>query len=312
MLNNRYEFLLSFDVTNGNPNGDPSMDNAPRMDLETNIGEVTAVSIKRKVRDYVAQRFSFEPDVHNMDIYVKSGVYLNDLHQEAFVKTKTVSNGKKGSQPKNRDQLETLQKYMCEKYYDVRTFGAVMSTEVNCGTIRGCVQLDMANSVDEIFPVTDVISRCAVNKKKTPKGGISSEESGTDESSSALDTDHNLGNMKRIPYGLYVVHGYINAFDSRKNGFSEDDLNVLWEALSMMMETSRSASRGSMATKKLIVFKHDSPLGNVHSDKLFNLVHIKRKSGIRVPRRFEDYDFTIDYDKCPKSVEIIDKSKDWI
>jgi CRISPR-associated protein Csd2 len=233
IIKNRYEFVLLFDVENGNPNGDPDMGNMPRVDPQTGNGIVTDVCLKRKVRDYVDLLKSGNA---GYDIYVKSGAVLNNQHKKAYDYLGINPDSKK---PKE----EELTKFMCQNFYDIRTFGAVMTTEVNCGQVRGPVQFSFARSIDPIFQQEVTVTRCAVTNEKDAEKG------------------QTMGKKQIVPYGLYRAEGYVSAHLAKKTEFKEDDLELLWDSLINMFEHDHSAARGKLSARKLIVFKHNSELG---------------------------------------------------
>lgn len=278
IIKNRYEFVLLFDVENGNPNGDPDMGNMPRVDPQTGLGIVTDVCLKRKIRDYVDLVKNGEA---GYDIYVRSGVVLNDQHKKAYDYL-----GRKPDSKKPKD--DELTKFMCQNFFDIRAFGAVMTTEVNCGQVRGPVQINFAHSMDPIFPQEITITRLAVaNVKDAEKG-------------------QTMGKKQIVPYGLYRAEGYISAHLAEKTtGFNEEDLTLLWESLINMFEHDHSAARGKMSTRKLIVFKHRNELGCCQSHVLFDKVKVDRLSNDLPPRSFEDYKVTIS-DDIPQGVELIE------
>jgi len=283
-IDRRYEFVLLFE--NGNPNGDPDAGNMPRLDAETNLGLVTDVCLKRKVRNYVALVKDHEgKPQRGYDIYVQEGVVLNDQHMRAYVALKVDPKDSKAS----RDKAKELTKFMCDEFFDVRTFGAVMTTGVNCGQVRGPVQLGFARSIDPIVPQEVSITRLAVTNERD------------------IEKERTMGRKHIVPYGLYRAEGYISAALAEQTGFSHDDLELLWEAFENMFEHDRSASRGSMATRKLIVFEHSTKLGNVHAHQLFGRVTVKRKDETRPARAFEDYTVSIDRDAIPATVKIIER-----
>jgi CRISPR-associated protein Csd2 len=278
-IKNRYEFVLLFDVENGNPNGDPDMGNMPRVDPQTGYGIVTDVCLKRKIRDYVDM---VKEGKEGYDIYVKEGVVLNEQHTKAYAAL-----GRKPDSKKPKDY--ELTKFMCDHFFDIRAFGAVMATEVNCGQVRGPVQLNFARSQDPIFQQEVTITRQAVaNAKDAEKG-------------------QTMGKKQIVPYGLYRVEGYVSANLAKKTtGFSEEDLALLWESLVNMFEHDHSASRGKLSARKLIVFKHDSELGCCQSHILFDKIKVERLSKDLPPRSFNDYKVTVAKD-VPKGVEVIEK-----
>lgn len=290
-IKNRYDFVVYFDVENGNPNGDPDAGNMPRVDPETGYGLVTDVCLKRKIRNYVETVKEGEP---GFEIYIKDGVPLNTSDFRAFeelnVDPKDVKKLKKDD-----PQLDLkLRDFMCRAFYDVRTFGAVMTTfmknGLNCGQVRGPVQLTFARSVDPIIPQEVTITRVAITTE------ADAEKKGTE-----------MGRKYVVPYALYRCEGFVSANLARKTtGFSDDDLSLLWEAILNMFEHDHSAARGKMAVRSLVVFKHDSELGNAPSYKLFDAVSVKRKEGIEYPRSFADYgDVEVDESVCGDGVELI-------
>ncbi len=297
-IRNRYEFVILFDVENGNPNGDPDAGNMPRIDPETNLGLVTDVCLKRKIRNYIETVKEDEPGYR---IYIKDGVPLNRSDNEGFMEIgiSDAANMKKEDLQKEVntkrkagvDADTVVKKYMCEQFYDIRTFGAVMTTSVkgnlNYGQVRGPVQLGFARSVDPIVPQEITITRVAITTE------ADAEKKGTE-----------MGSKHIVPYGLYRCEGYVSANLARKvTGFSEDDLSLLWEAILGMFEHDHSAARGNMAVRELIVFKHDSELGNAPAYKLFKAVHVDRIDRSAAPRCFEDYTVTVD--EMPAGVECI-------
>jgi CRISPR-associated protein Csd2 len=266
-IQNRYEFILYFEVINGNPNGDPDAGNLPRIDPDTGRGLVSDVCLKRKIRNYV-ELVKSGSDSHR--IYVTEGAVLNNKHQEAYDAVGKKPEGSKKPAPKE------VTEWLCAHFYDVRTFGAVMSTEINGGTVRGPVQLCFSKSEDPIVPQEISITRMAVTNKKD------------------LDKERTMGRKSIVPYGLYRLEGFISAPQSLKTGFSEDDLQLFWNALINMFDHDRSAARGRMASRKLYVFRHDSSLGNAPASALFDLVKAQRVNPDEpVTRRFEDYSITV-------------------
>ena len=279
-LNNRYDFVLLFDVKDGNPNGDPDAGNLPRVDAETGKGLVTDVSLKRKVRNFVGLVKGEQPP---FDIYVKEKSVLNQTHEKAYQAYELKPEPKK--LPKNIEDAKKVTGFMCKNFYDIRTFGAVMTTEVNCGQVRGPVQLTFSRSVDPIVAAEHSITRMAVTNEKD------------------LDKERTMGRKFTVPYGLYVAHGFVSAHLANQTGFSEEDLELLWQALSSMFEHDRSASRGEMATRGLYVFKHDSQLGNAPAHKLFELIQVRKN--IEEPARdFSDYTVTLDDGHIPQGVSL--------
>lgn len=288
-LSNRYDFVLLFDVKDGNPNGDPDAGNLPRLDAETGHGLVTDVSLKRKVRNFVGLVKGEQPPY---EIYVKERAVLNKTHERAYEGI-----GKadllKGDDKKRKggDAVGEARQWMCKNFFDVRTFGAVMSTGVNCGQVRGPVQLTFARSIDPIIAQEHSITRCAV---------------ATEAEAEKQDGDNRtMGRKHTIPYGLYVAHGFISSFLAKQTGFSEDDLTLLWQALGQMFEHDRSAARGEMTTRGLYVFKHDSELGNAPAHTLFERIRSKLKTDATVPRSFEDYEIAVDEINLPQGVQLL-------
>ncbi len=284
-INNRYEFVLLYDVENGNPNGDPDAGNMPRIDPETGHGIVTDVCLKRKIRNYVELK---QEDATGYRIHIKEGTALNQNHEEAY-KAVGLEPGKKAKP----DGVDEARQWMCANFFDVRTFGAVMSTGDNCGQVRGPVQINFSRSIDPIIQQEVTITRQAVTRTED------------------LEKERTMGRKHIVPYGLYRAEGYVSAKlaneDRKGTGFSEDDLELLWEALINMFEHDHSAARGKMASRKLIVFKHDSDLGNAPSHLLFDRVIVDRKSDVTVPRSFADYKVTINRDNLPGGVELVEK-----
>lgn len=287
-IRNRYEFVVLFDVENGNPNGDPDAANAPRTDAETGLGIVTDVCLKRKIRNYVEL---VKEGVPGYNILIKTDKPLNAKFAEAH--TAAGSTQKK----KSAEDIAAARAYMCENYYDVRTFGAVMSTgEAPCGIVRGPVQLNFARSLDPVFPQELTITRQAITDAKkyaeqAEKNGVMTE----------------MGKKNVVPYGLYRAEGYVSAMLAQKTtGFSEEDLELLWEAVINMFEHDHSAARGKMCVRGLYVFKHDCALGNAPSALLFEKIRVEKKTGVAYPRSFSDYTVSVDED-MPNGVTLIRK-----
>lgn len=283
-LSNRYEFVLLYDVENGNPNGDPDAGNMPRIDPETGYGIVTDVCLKRKIRNYVEM---VKGDATGYRIYVKEGIPLNANHKEAYIAV--------GLEPGKKADVAGVNKaraWMCQNFYDIRTFGAVLSVGDNCGQVRGPVQLNFSRSIDPIVQQEVTVTRLTVTREEE------------------ADKERTMGRKHIVPYGLYRVEGYISAKlanDATKGtGFSEEDLNLFWDALKNMFEHDRSAARGKMATRMLIVFKHESDLGNAPAHKLFELVKVERKPEANPPRSFGDYVVTVDKAGVPQGVTLIE------
>lgn len=284
-IKNRYDFVILFDVENGNPNGDPDAGNMPRIDPETGYGLITDVCLKRKIRNYVE---TVKENDENYRIYIKDTVPLNRSDADA-IKALGISEDLKAAKKSDPDIDRRLRNYMCEHYYDIRTFGAVMTTFVkgalNCGQVRGPVQLSFARSVDTIIPQEVTITRVAITTE------ADAEKKGTE-----------MGRKYIVPYALYRAEGYVSANLARKTtGFSEDDLQLLWEAILNMFENDHSAARGKMAVRELIVFKHSLELGNAPAYKLFDAVTVQRKDPTTPARSYRDYTVTVS-DALPEGV----------
>ena len=299
IIKNRYEFVILFDVENGNPNGDPDAGNLPRVDPETGLGLVTDVCLKRKIRNYVE---TVKEDAPGWRIYVKEGVPLNRSDNEGFLqvgienaaalKPEELKKKIKAKKEAGTDVDSLVRDFMCENFYDIRTFGAVMTTMVkgalNCGQVRGPVQLGFARSVEPVVPQEITITRVAITTE------ADAQKKGTE-----------MGRKFIVPYGLYRCDGYVSANLARKTtGFTEEDLQLLWEAILNMFEHDRSAARGNMAVRELIVFKHDSELGNAPAWKLFDAVKISRRDpeDAASARSFRDYTVTVDEAALPEGV----------
>ena len=295
-IKNRYEFVVLFDVENGNPNGDPDAGNMPRIDPESGLGLVTDVCLKRKIRNYVE---TVKEDAKGYKIYIKEDVPLNRSDREACeslgiteTEDKKVTEALKKLKKSDKDVDIKLRDYMCDNFYDIRTFGAVMTTFVkaslNCGQVRGPVQLGFARSIDPIVSQEVTITRVAITTEKD-----------------AENKSTEMGRKNIVPYGLYRVEGYISANLARKvTGFSEEDLDLLWEAIINMFENDHSAARGKMAVRELIVFKHSKELGDCPAYKLFDAVEVRKKEEIEYPRKYQDYTVQIHEEMIPDSVEM--------
>ena len=284
-MNHRYDFVYLFDCKDGNPNGDPDAANAPRIDPQDMRGLVSDVCLKRKIRNFALLAKERAP---GFDIFVQQGEILNDriLDAHKSLNHDVDAKNKKAS----REQVTAARGAMCQRYFDVRTFGAVMSTGANAGQVRGPVQLSFSRSVDAILPLDVSITRMAVTDAKE-----------------ANTPNQTMGRKNLIPYGLYRCHGFISAHLARDTGFNDADLELLWQALTQMFDHDRSASRGTMAPQKLIVFKHESTLGNAPAHKLFERVTVRRKASVEVARDFSDYDVNVEHNGLPGGVEIIEK-----
>lgn len=291
-ISNRYEFVLFCDVKNGNPNGDPDAGNLPRIDPETGHGIISDVCIKRKIRNYVDlvknQQFD-DSDVADGEfgykIYVQEGAVLNERNERAYVHNGLKPVDKK--LPKKVEDQRKVTKFMCDNFYDIRAFGAVMTTGRNCGQVRGPVQLCFGESVDPVSPLEMSITRMAATEKKEDKD------------------NKTMGRKQYIPYGLYRIEGFVSASLAERSGFCQEDLDLLFEALMNMFENDRSASRGFMTSRELVVFKHESKLGNASAHALFDAVKVSRKIPAEQPaREFNDYEIVVDADSVPDGVDV--------
>lgn len=318
-LNNRYDFALIFDVKDGNPNGDPDAGNMPRLDAETGHGLVTDVALKRKVRNFVAlvkDQDMREPEAgqKRFEIYVREKAILNHQNQRAYAALKldaveapaeataeaeaaaeeADTKKKPAKKEKRKGSAEDVSKardWMCQNFFDVRTFGAVMSTGTNAGQVRGPVQLTFARSVEPVVALEHSITRMAVATE-----GEAEKQQGDNRT---------MGRKHTVPYGVYVAHGFVSSFLAKQTGFGEDDLELLWQALAQMFEHDRSAARGEMATRGLYVFKHNSELGDAPAHALFERIQIKKT--VDVPRSFNDYAITVNTTDMPAGVTLITK-----
>lgn len=289
----RHDFVLLFDVTDGNPNGDPDAANLPRVDPETMQGLVTDVCLKRKVRDYVD---ATRGDQERFKIYVQSkGIALNELHERAYTALKLKATGSK----QKRADVERVQQWMCENFYDIRMFGAVMTTEVNCGQVRGPVQLTFARSVDPIVPLDLSITRVAITRKQDVEVVVG-EEGETAEGGKRTE----MGRKAIVPYGLYVGKGFFNAHFAQQSGATSDDLEVFWEALQHMWDLDRSSARGMLTCRGVYVFTHDDKLGKAPAHELLEKVAVARKNGAAAPRSFADYVVRVDDGALPSGVTL--------
>lgn len=296
VIKNRYEFVILFDVENGNPNGDPDAGNMPRIDPESGLGLVTDVCLKRKIRNYIE---TVKEDEKGYKIYIKEDVPLNRSDREACkslgindTDEKKVTENLKKLKKNDSKADEKLRDYMCENFYDIRTFGAVMTTFVkaslNCGQVRGPVQLGFARSIDPIISQEVTITRVAITTEKD-----------------AENKNTEMGRKSIVPYGLYRAEGYISANLARKvTGFSEEDLEILWDAIINMFEHDHSAARGKMAVRELIVFKHSKELGDCPAYRLFDAVEVTKNEDVEYPRKYQDYTVQIHKENIPESVEV--------
>lgn len=299
-IQKRYDFVMLFDVKDGNPNGDPDAGNLPRVDAETGHGLITDVCLKRKVRNYVGLKMEEQP---SYGIFVKEKAVLNNTIEQAYVSLNINlidpptdpgdgTKRKKAGQGQGKE-VDRVKQFMCQNFYDIRTFGAVLSTGANAGQVRGPVQFTFARSVDPIVTLEHSITRMAVATE------AEAEKQGGD--------NRTMGRKFTVPYGLYRAHGFISAPLANQTGFSEDDLELLWEALENMFEHDRSAARGLMGTRKLIIFEHSSKMGDVSVQKLFDAITVKRIDDGKPARDFSDYTVLIAKDKIPPTVKLIEK-----
>jgi CRISPR-associated protein Csd2 len=283
-ISNRYEFVLLYDVENGNPNGDPDAGNMPRVDPETGYGIVTDVCLKRKVRNYAEL---VKGDSAGYRIYIKEGTPLNQNHVEAYVAI-----GAKSKDKVTATQVNEARQWMCANFFDVRTFGAVMSTGDNCGQVRGPIQINFSRSIDPIVQQEVTITRQTVTKIED------------------AEKERTMGRKHIVPYGLYRAEGYVSAKlandGTKGTGLSEEDLALFWDALVNMFEHDHSAARGKMAAQKLFIFKHNDELGNAPSHKLFDMIKVDKKESVVIPRKFADYDVAVE-GKTPEGVTLIKK-----
>jgi CRISPR-associated protein Csd2 len=284
-IQNRYEFVLFYDVENGNPNGDPSADNMPRMDAETGHGIVTDVCLKRKIRNYVELA---KEDAARYRIYVKEGIPLNQRHKDAYVAV--------GLEPGEKAEVadvDLARQWLCANFFDVRAFGGVLSTGNNCGQVRGPIQLGFSRSIDPISLQEVTILRQTVTRIED------------------IEKERAIGRKYIIPYGLYRVEGYISAKlandETKGTGFSEEDLALFWEALENIFEHDHASVRGKMAARKLVIFKHDTALGNAPAHRLFDLITVSKREADNPPRRYQDYLVKIDREQVPAGVTLIEQ-----
>lgn len=289
----RYDFVYLFDVKDGNPNGDPDAGNLPRVDPETGQGLVTDVCLKRKVRNFISL---VKNDITGYDIYVKEKAILNNQHGRAYEALKIDPKKRTAKGKDKAEEDRQLTAWMCQNFFDIRSFGAVMTTEVNCGQVRGPVQFAMGRSIDPVVSLEHAVTRCAVTTER--------------ESEKQEGGNRTMGRKFTIPYGLYRVHGFVNPHLAEQTGFNAngEDLELFWTALHQMFETDRSASRGEMSPQALIVFEHESPLGNAPASKLFDLVQVVRMPGeadeATPARSFADYSVKIDEAALPAGIKL--------
>ena len=282
-LKNRFDFVYLFDIQDGNPNGDPDAGNMPRIDPETRQGIVTDVCLKRKVRNYVLVSKDIDNQLENgYDIFIREKAVLDKIVNHVWDDSE-VKNAKKVD-----EQKKAAKKLLCSQFYDIRAFGAVIATSGKTDQVRGPIQLTFSRSIDPIEPVPHSITRMAVTKEDEKK-------------------ERTMGRKSTVPYGLYVCHGFVSANLAHQTGFSEEDLQLFFDALKNMFDVDRSAARGLMSARRLIVFTHDSLLGAAPANQLFDLVHVQKRDETKVPRSFSDYEVTIDTEKLPKGVELIEE-----
>jgi CRISPR-associated protein Csd2 len=289
-LAHRYDFVFLFDVKDGNPNGDPDAGNLPRLDAETGHGLVTDVAIKRKVRNFVGLVKGEQPPY---EIYIKEKAVLNNQHRRAYIgigREDLLSGDDK--KRKGGNAVDEARAWMCRNFFDVRTFGAVMSTGINCGQMRGPIQLTFARSIDPIVALEHTITRMAVATEA--------------EAEKQEGDNRTMGRKHTVPYGLYRTHGFVSAFLAKQTGFSKDDLALFWQALTQMFEHDRSAARGEMTARGLYIFKHDSELGNAPAHALFERIKVQRRPHIEVPRNFTDYEVMVDKDNWPQGIALVE------
>lgn len=313
-ITKRYDFVLLFDVINGNPNGDPDAGNAPRIDPETGHGLVSDVCVKRKIRDFVAlmQRNADGSALPGYSIFIQSATNLNVRIAQAHEAT----GGMPPWNDKDKRWVATVEKvgkaaaWMCQNFFDVRCFGAVMSTGPNAGQVRGPVQVAFSRSIDPIVPLEQSITRMAVADNSVKGKSVGSTEFAKWQGEQPEDTLRTMGRKEIIPYGLYRCHGFVNPHLAAQTGFSQEDLGLLWQALLNMFEQDRSAARGEMATRRLFVFEHESALGNAPAHRLFDRVRFERKDKNKPARAFSDYE-QLDaaaLKDLPKGVQCVEKS----
>jgi len=284
----RYDFVHFFDVTDGNPNGDPDAGNLPRIDTETGHGLVSDVALKRKIRNYVALTKGQEP---RWKIYVQERAVLNRQHDQAWhAISPSTEKSRRNKLPKEVEQARRLTRWMCDNFFDIRAFGAVMTTEVNCGQVRGPIQLGIARSLDSVVSQEHTVTRCAVTNEAD------------------ADKERTMGRKFTIPYALYRVHGYVNPMLAEQTGFDEADLDLLKLALDQMFEYDRSAARGVMKPVRCIGFRHESQFGNARADQLFGRITTRLAANVTVgnrpPRQSADYEIQVDADNLPKGITI--------
>jgi CRISPR-associated protein Csd2 len=291
----RYDFALLFDVANGNPNGDPDAGNAPRLDPETGHGLVSDVSLKRKIRNFVSlAKDGPEGPAPGYDIYVKQHGVLEHLHRRAYEAQGLKVKGDEKDKAARQSNVQKARSWMCQTYFDIRTFGAVLTLDINCGQVRGPVQVTFSRSIDPIVSLEQSITRRAVATQAEADKQI-------DKSGQVVGT---MGRKEIVPYALFWVHGFVSPHLAADTGFSQEDLDLVWQALQMMFEHDRSATRGEMASRKLVVFEHESPLGNAPAHALFRRLRAERRDKTRPAREYEDYDVALDREGLPPGITV--------
>lgn len=285
-ITNRYEFVYLFDVENGNPNGDPDAGNMPRIDPETSHGLVTDVCLKRKVRNYVELAKGNETAYR---IYVQEKAVLNLRNQQAYENNPDIDQPPKKKLPKKEEEAHRITAWMCANFYDIRTFGAVMTTEVNCGQVRGPVQITFARSIEPIIPLEVTITRMAVTNERD------------------LEKERTMGRKHVVPYALYRADGFISAKLAERSGFDNADLDLFWQSLENMFDHDHSAARGKMCARGLVVFKHANALGNAPAHKLLDRVTVSRLADDHPSRSFSDYTVKVNTDEMPEGVEVVER-----
>jgi CRISPR-associated protein Csd2 len=299
-IQNRYDFVILFDVKDGNPNGDPDAGNLPRVDAETGHGLITDVCLKRKIRNYVALKNNEQPPYA---IFVKEKAILNNTISQAYLSLgidldNPPSDPSDGAKRNKKGQgqgkeIDRARQFLCQNFFDIRTFGAVLSTGANAGQVRGPVQFTFARSIDPVVALEHSITRMAVATE------AEAEKQGGD--------NRTMGRKFTVPYGLYRAHGFVSAPLAEQTGFSVDDLELLWEALENMFEHDRSAARGLMGTRKLLIFEHSSKMGNAPVQKLFDTISVRRIDESKPARDFSDYEIVVDKDKIPEGIKLIER-----
>jgi CRISPR-associated protein Csd2 len=298
VVSHRHDFVLLYDVAQGNPNGDPDAGNSPRTDTDTGHGLVSDVALKRKIRNFVSLAktdLSGGGPAPGYDIYVKQHGVLEKLHRQAYEALGLKPDERAGAGALSN--VEKARAWMCQTYFDIRTFGAVLTLKINCGQVRGPVQITFSRSLDPILPQEQSITRRAVATEREAEDQI-------EKSGQVVGT---MGRKEIVPYGLYRAHGFVSAHLAADTGFTEEDLELVWQALLNMFEHDRSATRGEMATRKLIVFEHESPLGNAPAHALFSRIKAGLRDPSKPPRSFEEYEITVDRDGLPAGVTLHEK-----